>query len=226
MKQFILSLALALASIAAFAQPAIGKIVYYEGKVELGSGQSWTAAKINMDVKSGQSIRTVGDAMAEITWTNGVKSVMGPNSTVLSDALMTGSAGKAKTETAGVFTGFKSKVSTSAKRSEEGGIRREQADGGQKEGDQVYWKQDKEILFSEAYAFYEAAEYGKAIAALQAFINQKPKDEMTPYALFALGHSYIMSNNPVKAKEIFSQFVTQYPGDSLRADAELIISKL
>ncbi len=231
MKHFIFTLAFVASCFMSMGQSdttSVGKIAYYEGKVELGVDPTFGSVKINTNVKRNQTIRTVGDAMAEIVWSNGTKSVIGPNSKLVISALQKGTTSNAKTETQGVFTTFKTKVNaTGAKRTEEGGIRRTDASGEQKEEpEQVYWKEDKEILFSEAYAFYEAGEYAKAIAALQAFINQKPKDEMAKYALFALGHSYIMSNNTVKAKEIFEKFITNFPTDALKADAEQVIAKL
>lgn len=208
---------------------AVGKVVYYEGKVELGTGDKWTPVKINSIVARNQTIRTVGDAMAEISWSNGTKSIVGPNSKLTIQALLAGSTSNAKAGTEGVFTGFKMMFNEGPgkKRSEEGGIRRSEVEEQKTPGkDEIYWKEDKEINFSEAYSLYENKEFGKAIAALQAFLNQKPKDEMAKYAMFALGHSYIMSNNPIKAKEIFEQFVAQYPTDALKADADKVLKAL
>ncbi|MFN0031363.1 MAG: tetratricopeptide repeat protein [Flavobacteriales bacterium] len=232
MKYILSILSVALLSAVSFGQTdstAVGKVVYYEGKVELGVDPSFASVKINAVVKNNQTIKTLGDAMAEIVWNNGTKTIVGPNSKQTVSTLQKGTTSAAKTETQGVFNGFKTKVNATgaSKRTEEGGIRRtdatEQETG---ENGPVYWKEEKEILFSEAYAFYEAGEYAKAIAALQAFINQKPKDEMTKFAKFALGHSYIMMNNNDKAKEIFEKFLADYPSDTLKADAEEVLAKL
>lgn len=224
----ILFLAAISSGIAQSDTAVVGKIVYYEGKVDIGTDPKWNAAKINMQVRKNQFIRTTSDGMAEITWASGKKSIVGPNSKIGINDLLSGSSSAAKTETEGVFNTFKGKVKASAgKKTEEGGIRRDQAKTTEgKEEEVVYWKEDKEINFEEAYAFYEAKDYGKAIAALQAFINQKPKDENAKYALFALGHAYIMSNNTIKAKEIFQNFILEYPTDSLKADAETVLAKL
>lgn len=227
MKSFLLSLVAVFFSYAALTQSA-GKIIYYEGKVEIGNGKDWTAVKLNNEVKKEQRIRTLGSGLAEILWSNGTKTIVGPNSNQSIADLMAANSSKAKTETEGVFTGFKAKVNTKAgaKRSEEGGIRRDEATTDEKGKETVYWKEDKEISFEEAYSIYESKDYAKAIAALQAFLNQKPKDEMARYAMFALGHSYIMSNNNIKAKEIFLNFVVLYPNDPLKADAEQVLAKL
>jgi TolA-binding protein len=214
-----------------FAQTSVlGKIIYYEGKVELGKENKWTPVKLNNEVSSDQSIKTGASAMAEILWNSGSKTVVGANSTANISDLHKSSSSKVKAETEGVFTGFKAKANTRAvaKRTEEGGIRRDlvETDTTTASEEVVYWKEDREISFEEAYAFYENKEYTKAISALHAFLMQKPKNEMAPIAMFALGHAYIMSNNNIKAKEIFSNFVSLYPNDALRADADKVLAKL
>ena len=214
-----------------FAQTSIlGKIIYYEGKVELGKENKWSPVKLNNEVSSDQSIKTGASAMAEILWNSGSKTVVGANSTANISDLHKSSSSKVKAETEGVFTGFKAKANTRAvaKRTEEGGIRRDlvETDTTSASEEVVYWKEDREISFEEAYAFYENKEYTKAISALHAFLMQKPKNEMAPIAMFALGHAYIMSNNNIKAKEIFSNFVSLYPNDALRADADKVLAKL
>ncbi len=232
MKNYILICTLLCMAMVSIAQNktgnALGKIVYYEGKVMVGSGSQMNPIKLNSEVYSDQFIKTVGDAMAEIQWSNGVKSVVGPQSNLSIQALSKGSATSAKSSTEGVFREFKVKVNngSAAKRSEEGGIRRDEVKSDVKSDGDVYWKEDKEILFSEAYAFYEGGEYAKAIAALHAFVNQKPKDDMVKYAWFALGHSYIMSNNPTKAQEIFTRFITDFPNDELSKDANEVLKQL
>lgn len=229
MKSLVVTLTFLAALISAFSQTdttTAGKIIYYEGKVELGSDPNWVRAKINTPVKRNQYIRTTGDAMAEIVWKNGTKTIVGPNSKLEIKALFSGSGGNSKTATAGVFgefmTVFKSDAAT--KKTEEGGIRRTEATTIKR--DEIYWKEDQEITFAEAFSFYENKEYAKAIAALQAFIDQKPHDDMTKYAEFALGHSYIMSNNPLKAREIFKNFIVVHAGDPMKADAEKVLALL
>ncbi|MFY7972609.1 MAG: outer membrane protein assembly factor BamD [Flavobacteriales bacterium] len=233
MKRLALCLVLSVIAICAFAQGAdttrIGKIVYYEGKVEVGPEGKMMPAKINTAVRKNSMVRTTGDAVAEITWNNGKKSVVGPNSKVNANALMASSGSAAKSNTEGVFTGFNKvfQENNSKKRSEEGGIRRSETVTRDKASDsEMYWKSDREISFEEAYSIYENKEYAKAISAFHAFLNQKPNDENARYAHFALGHCYIMSDNNLKAKEIFESFLIQYPTDPLRADAEKIIAQL
>jgi TolA-binding protein len=228
MKQ-LLFMVLAVFATSAFAQTdttTAGKIVYYEGKVELGSDPNWTRAKINTPVKRNQQIKTTGDAMAEIVWSNGTKTIVGPNSRAEIKALFAGTNGNSKSSTEGVFGDFMTvfKSSPGAKRTEEGGIRRE--DANKPKTDEIYWKQEEPISFGEAFSLYEKKEYSKAIAALHSFINQKPNDEMVKFAEFALGHCYIMSNNTVKAKEIFKSFIVTHANDPLKTDAEKVLALL
>jgi TolA-binding protein len=207
----------------------VGTMEYYEGKVMLGVGSSWTKAKINADIKKHQSIRTLGDAMAEITWNNGVTSVVGPESNILVSSLLDGSTSSAKNQTKGSFDNFKRifSDSDSDSRTQEGGIRRAEAPKRDKPArDQIYWKQDPEVHFDEAFALYESGEYKQAIKGLQTFLYQKPQDEQAKFAYFALGHCYIMSNNTVKAKSIFDRFILQYPDDPLTEEAKTIVSEL
>lgn len=208
---------------------AVGKIVYYEGRVEIGFSTYWTKAKINTPVKKHQEIKTVGDALAEITWNNGVKSIVGPNTQVSVLSLLNGSSSDAKTQTQGSFDNFKRIFVSNEemKRSQEGGIRRDEAEVLEAASkDELYWKEDKEIHFADAYGLYEDGDYAQAIIQLQGFIEQKPKDAMTKYACFALGHCYILSNNPVKAREIFDRFLIDFRGDQLVLEAEKILASL
>lgn len=208
---------------------AVGKITYYEGRVEIGFSTYWTKVKINTPVKKHQEIKTIGDAIAEIVWSNGVKSLLGPNSQTSVLSLLNGSTSNAKEQTQGSFDNFKRIFVTdeSMKRTQEGGIRRDEAkELTATKKDELYWKEDREILFSEAYGLYEEKKYAKAILSLQGFIEQKPKDAMTKYATFALGHCYIQSNNPIKAREIFDRFVIDFRGDQLVLDAKNILASL
>jgi TolA-binding protein len=228
MKQFLFTLfaMIAIGGIAQTDTTTAGKIVYYEGKVELGVDPNWTRAKINTPVKRNQQIRTIGDAVVEIVWTNGNKTVVGPNSRAEIKTLFSGSNGNSKSATEGVFGDFMTvfKSGPGAKRTEEGGIRRE--DANKPKTDEIYWKQDESISFGTAFSYYEKKDYAQAISSLHSFINQKPNDDMVKYAEFALGHCYIMSNNTVKAKEIFKTFVVTYSNDPLKVDAEKVLALL
>lgn len=229
----IVSLLCAIFAISGFAQSGdttrVGKIVYLEGRVEVGNDASWTPARMNTPLRRNQHIRTPGDGMAEILWNNGAKTVVGPNSRQPVQTLFNGSAGKSKSETEGMFNDFKRMFSSTndSRRAEEGGIRRSMAVVQQRQAsDEIYWKEDREISYEEAVAFYEADDYARAIAAFQAFLHQKPTHEMARFAQFALGHSYVMVNNPARAAEIYEDFVTRYPSDPLKAEAEKILARL
>jgi tetratricopeptide (TPR) repeat protein len=233
MKQLFITLCAVALAIAGAAQSAdttrVGKIVYLEGRVELGSDARWMPARMNAPVRRNQLIRTPGDGMAEIAWNNGSRTIVGPNSNQKIVALHTSSSGKSKAETDGMFNDFKRMFSSAneSRRAEEGGIRRSMAEVQSRQApDEIYWKEDREISYEEASALYEAGEYGKAVAALQAFLHQKPTHEMAKYAQFALGHSYVMVNNPLQAQEIFQDFISRYPADPMKPEAEKVLSRL
>ena len=233
MKAIIFSIFISLVSLSSFSQTAdltqVGKVLYYEGKVELGDQSQWQNAKIDSPVLRNQSIRIPGDGMAEILWNSGVKTVVGPESSMSIKSLLDGSSSSAKSETKGSFDNFKSIFSSTdaKKRTQEGGIRRDEEKTRIKPAkDEIYWKESEEMLFEDAYAVYESGDYNQAIVKLHTFINQKPEDEMVKFAYFALGHSYILTNNTIKAKEIFDKFILKYPGDELTVEAENVVSQL
>jgi TolA-binding protein len=229
MKTIILSLVIVLAALQALAQTdttTAGNIMYYEGKVELGKDPTWVRAKIKAPVKRNQWIKTSPEAMVEIKWLNGTTSVVGPNTKVEVKALAQASNGNGKSATEGVFGEFMNvfKSGGSNTKSEEGGVRRDDAE--QVEPDEVYWKREGIITFEQAFSVYEQKSYTQAIPGLHAYIDQNPKAPNTKYAYFALGHCYIMANNPIKAKEIFKSFVIIYANDPLKTDAEKVLELL
>lgn len=233
MKANLFGIFISLVSISGFSQTAdvteVGKVLYYEGKVELGDQTNWHDAKIDSPVLRNQFIRIPGDGMAEIVWNSGVKTIVGPESSMSIKSLLDGSSSNAKAGTKGSFDNFKSIFSSTdaKKRTQEGGIRRDEEKARIKPAkDEIYWKESKEIFFEDAYSFYESGEFNQAISALHEFIDQKPEDEMLKYAYFALGHSYIMTNNTIKAKEIFDKFILKYPGDELTVEAENVAAQL
>jgi TolA-binding protein len=203
-----------------------GNIMYYEGKVELGKDPTWVRAKIKAPVKRNQWVKTSPEAMVEIKWLNGTTSVVGPNTKVEVKALAQASNGNGKSATEGVFGEFMNvfKSGGSNTKSEEGGVRRDDTE--QVEPDEVYWKREGIITFEQAFSVYEQKSYTQAIPGLHAYIDQNPKAVNTKYAYFALGHCYIMANNPIKAKEIFKSFVIVYANDPLKADAEKVLELL
>jgi TolA-binding protein len=229
MKRLIFLFSLLIAAGSAMSQTdttTAGNILYYEGKVEIGKEPSWTRAKIKAPVKRNQWIKTSPDAMVEIKWLNGNSTVVGPNTKVEIKVLAQASNGNGKTSTEGVFGEFMNvfKTTSGARQSEEGGIRRDNDE--QKEPDEVYWKHEGIITFEQAFSVYEKKSYTQAIPGLHAYIDQNPKADNTKFAYFALGHCYIMANNPLKAKEIFKSFIIIYANDPLKADAEKVLELL
>jgi TolA-binding protein len=229
MRTYLLSLLFIMVTYTMVAQSdttAAGNITYYEGKVELGKDPNWVRAKIKSPVKRNQWIKTSAEAMVEIKWLNGSTSVVGPNSKVEVKALALASNSNSKVATEGVFGDFMNVFKTGAgnTKSEEGGVRRDNAE--QSEPEEVYWKREGIISFEQAFSVYEQKSYSQAIPGLHAYIDQNPKAESTKYAYFALGHCYIMSNNPIKAREIFKSFVIMYANDPLKADAEKVLELL
>ena len=229
MRTYLLSVLIILVAQTMMAQSdttTAGNITYYEGKVELGKDPNWVRAKIKSPLKRNQWIKTSAEAMVEIKWLNGSTSVVGPNSKVEVKALALASNSNSKVATEGVFGDFMNVFKTGGgnTKSEEGGIRRDNDE--QSEPEEVYWKREGIITFEQAFSVYEQKSYSQAIPGLHAYIDQNPKAENTKYAYFALGHCYIMANNPIKAREIFKSFVIMYANDPLKADAEKVLELL
>lgn len=206
----------------------VGKISYMEGQAQLLSGSQSMPVNINTPVYYLQTIKTSAKSIAEISWSNGSKTTVEPSSMYLIKDLYDQSSSKALAQSESVFSGFK-KVFRSAnesRRAEEGGIRRSKvAADTLPKPDQLYWKEDREISYDEASAIYEKGDFVKSIWAFKTFLDQKPMDAMAKYATFALGHSYLMVNNQVKAREVFEKFIVKYSGDDLKNQAEMVLAK-
>jgi TolA-binding protein len=207
----------------------VGKITYLEGKVEVSQDDAWVPVKVNHQLLSTQTIRTPGNGMAEILWSSGQKTIIGPNSSLSIGELAAAQKSDSKTKTEGITTNFRRLFieTADAGRREEGGIRRSKGAVGTDVGDDaLYWKQEREISFDEAAAIYEAGEYPKAIAAFHAFLQQKPDHQDAPLALFGIGHAYIEVNNPIGAKQVFEDFLLRYPGHNLSNEVRSLLQKL
>ena len=207
----------------------VGKIIYLEGKVEVSADDAWMPAKMNHQLLATQSIRTTGNGMAEIQWTSGSKSVVGPNSALNVGELAKGQSAEKKSAATGSLTSFKRMFteSTASARKEEGGIRRNKAVMDETAGsDGIYWKQEREITFEEAAEFYTSEDYGRAISALNAFLQQKPEHEKAPMAWVAMAHAYIEVNNLPKARQLFEAFLDQYPDHALSGDVRQTLAQL
>jgi len=220
----------AIFSLQLFAQSGtqLGKVVYLEGTAQVIIGTTTTAIKVNTVVYNNQTIKTAAKSVVEIQWSNGSKTSVEPLSSYSVQALFDQSGGQALAQSENVFAGFKKifKEATDSKRAEVGGIRRSKAKADTiNNPEQTYWKEDKEISFEEASVFYEKGDYVKSVWAFKTFLDQKPLDGMSKYAMFALGHSYLKINNQQKAKDIFEQFIAKYNGDDLRTQAETVLAK-
>ena len=208
---------------------SVGKIIYLEGKVEVSNDDAWTPVKMNHQLLATQSIRTPGNGMAEIQWTSGTKTVVGPNSVLNVGELAKGQSADKKTAATGSLTSFKRMFneSTASVRKEEGGIRRNKAVMDETaSSDGIYWKQEREISFEEAAEFYTSEDYTRAISAFHAFLQQKPEHEKVPMAWVALAHAYLEVNNAPKARQLLEAFLDQYPEHALSGDVRTTLAQL
>lgn len=207
----------------------LGKIIYLEGKVEVSQEDAWVPVRMNHQLLSDQSIRTPGNGMAEIQWASGSKTVVGPNSQLNVNELAGSQSGEARGRSENLMSNFKRMFQETSNegRKEEGGIRRSKGEiTADSDTNGLYWKQEREISFAEAAEFYNTGEYARAIAALHAFLQQKPDHVQAPMAWVALGHSYIEVNNTVKARQIFDDFLLKYPGNSLSEEVRTMLENL
>jgi len=206
----------------------VGKISYMEGQAQLLSGSQSIPVSINTPVYYLQTIKTAAKSIVEINWSNGSKTTVEPLSMYFVKDLYDQSNSKTLAQSESVFSGFKKvfRAANESRRAEEGGIRRTKvAADTLPKPDQLYWKEDREITFDEATAIYEKGDYVKSVWAFKTFLDQKPMDGMAKYATFALGHSYLMVNNQIKAREIFEKFIVKYSNDDLKNQAEMVLAK-
>jgi TolA-binding protein len=207
----------------------LGKIIYLEGKVEIWHNEVWQQAKMNHLLYAANTMRTPGNGMSEVQWNDGTKTIIGPGSEI-SIGILAERSSSAKTENQqNLMSNFKRMFmeTADATRKEEGGIRRSKGESITESGnDGLFWKQEREISFDDASAIYAAGDYVKAISALHAFLQQKPDHDQAPMALAALGQAYIEVNNPLKAAEIFQDFLQKYPTHSAGDDVRQMLAQL
>lgn len=208
----------------------IGKVVYLEGSVKLlKDGRFWVPAKIGDDVLIESKIKTGLNALVEIDWINGSKSKVTQNSELNALDLYESSGKNTKAKTANLWDRFAKIFSdeVTQKKQEEGGIRRSMAEVRSKPGrSELYWKETKEVSFDDASTAYIKKDYTKAAQLFQQFIYQRPRDPQIPKARFALAHCHIEMNNPVKAKELLTDFIDRYPDHELTEIAKKVLESL
>lgn len=232
--QLLLILVLTFVGLTVHAQDSvstkIGKVIYLEGSVKLlKDGRFWIPAKIGDEILIENKIKTGLNALVEIDWINGNKSKIAQNSELDALALYENSGKNVKAKTANLWGGFAKVFSeeATAKKQEEGGIRRNMAEVRSKPGrSELYWKETQEVSFDEASTAYTKKDYTKAAQLFDQFISQKPRDAQIPKARFALAHCYVEMNNPVKAKELLTDFIERYPDHELTEVAKKVLESL
>jgi hypothetical protein len=206
----------------------LGQVAYIEGDAEINNGQNWKPLKLSTGVGENDIIRTGPDCIVEIDWWNrGGKSTLESDGTFIIGDLWEANKNPLPARS-GVFANFRKIFKeVNAVTSEEGGIRRSGVFlEDYHDPKKLYWKEGPEVSYEEAAAIYEGLDYPRAAQAFKLFMSQKPRDRRVKYAMFALGHSYVMMNNHLAAKETFELFVAQFNGDPLKRDAESLLTEL
>jgi len=194
-------------------EKAVGTLVYFEGAVEVAhSGQDWSMAQIDQFLRPTHTLRTGANASAEIQWSNGTSTVIGPESTQSVAALFKRTQkDMTSAEETGVVQKFVDLFSGDRESTNDsGGIRRGQP----------------AVSFTEAAHTYQNEHYRKAVRKLHLFLEQNPLSPKAKKVRFALGHCYLKLNNPLQAEGEFKTLVQTYPDHPLADRARTILEKL
>lgn len=194
-------------------EKAVGTLVYFEGAVEVAhSGQDWSTATIDQYLRPTHTLRTGENASAEIRWSNGTSTVIGPESTQSIAALFKRAQKKLKpSEEDGVVQKFVDLFADSRNAEKgSGGIRRGRPS----------------VSFVEAAHTYKNGHYRKAVRKLHLYLQQNPLSPKAKKIRFALGHCYLELNNPLQAETEFKTIVQTYPDHSIANRAEKILGQL
>lgn len=192
---------------------AVGTLVYFEGSVEVAhSGQDWSAAKIDQFLRPTHTIRTGSNASAEIRWSDGTSTVLGPESTQSIAALSKRAQQEVNSsEGKGVVQKFVDLFAEEGKRADDpGGIRRGQPS----------------VSFTEAARTYQNEHYRKAVRKLHLFLEQNPLSPEAKKVRLALGHCYLELNNPLQAKAELEAIVQTYPDHEIADRAQTVLDVL
>ncbi len=204
----------------------IGKITYFEGRVEVTVNEVWTPANLNQVLRNNQSVRTGSSSRAEITWANGEVTLLGDNESHNAGELLVSFQQRRSAQAEGVFSRFREMFRSQSddRRQQEGGIRRDAAEvEARPVPGELYWAVDEPVDLENAFEIYESGDFRAAIEKFTLYIDQQPNSPFMADALFFLGHSYLEMNNVSRAVSLFNRINLNFPGSEYaRASREIL----
>ena len=207
----------------------VGKLVYFEGSVEVKASQgSWSKATIEQPLRASEVIRTGPTATAEVKWQNGTKSTIGPQTTQKIGPLykkVAAQSGQNSDGLVGKFVElFQGKDDSNG---DVGGIRRAAVELDKTPGPgELYWKTFEEVSFADAQQQFQNKDYAKAARNFHLFLQQHPDHTQAPKAKLGMGLSYLKLNNPQQARTALESLVSAHPDDPLAERAQQVLDRL
>lgn len=207
--------------------PSVATLVYFEGSVRVaGQNGDWSSARIDQPLRADQQIQTGSSARAEVEWTNGETTVLGPDQTQAISALFQAQKQQASGEAEGLLQRFTEMFSDESSTQETaGGVRRSKVESDTESGGGLHWKRHAPVDFATAAQLYRDGQYAEAAPKLHLFLQQNPSHSKATLAQFALGHCYVELNNPVQAKATFRDLIDAHPSDPLADRARELLAQ-
>jgi hypothetical protein len=230
-RSLLLALLVAALPLTAVGQPdagSLGKLVYFEGSVDVKtSGGSWTPATIGQSLSPSDRLRTGAAATAEIEWKSGTKSTVGPESNQRVGPLFKQVASQSG-ETSGMMERFEKLFQGEGTSDEDvGGIRRAAVETDEHSGPgELYWKTFEEVSFAEAQSMLKEKKYAQAARHFHLFLQQNPAHAMAPKAKLGLGLCYLRLNNPAQARSALTALVEEHPDTPLAERGRTLLDRL
>ena len=207
--------------------PSVATLVYFEGSVRVaGQSGDWSTARIDQSLRANQQIQTGSSARAELEWTNGETTVLGPGQTQPITALFQAQKQQASGEAQGMLQRFTEMFSDESSTQETaGGVRRSKVESDAGSGGGLHWKRHAPVDFATAAQLYRDGKYAEAAPKLHLFLQQNPNHSKATLAQFALGHCYVELNNPVQAKATFRALIDAHPADPVSDRARELLAQ-
>lgn len=206
----------------------VGEILYLEGSVEVrSSGNQWSSADIEQQLRRTQQVRTGSAASVEIKWQNGTKSTVGPQATKKLGPLYDQIVAQSGQESEGIVGKFMDLFQGSSSSSNDvGGIRRASAEEDSPDPGALYWKTFEEVDFEDAQTQLREENYSDAVRKFHLFLQQHPGHTNAAKAKLGMGIGYLQLNNPVQARSALESLVADHPDDPLVDRARTLLDRL
>lgn len=182
----------------------VGHLVYFEGEVGVNTDGTWRSAQIDHPLRPADRIGTAPNAKAEIEWTDGGQSSLGPADTQRVRRLYTQFEASASQTPASLYDRFRELFSEKTDASDDPGAIRRGAG----------------TPFERATLLYRRNQFQDALPLFQKALNQYTSQGATGPAVhaskaalarFALAHCYLETGQREASRDALQSLVETHP---------------